>query len=162
VGVHYALIHKPQYDDCIEWIENKNCTEERVKQGDPLSPFIFSAIMDPLLVQLEQTNGFEIDESQSISALAFADDLILLATMKETAINLLHFTETYLNNLGMSIAAAKCTSFEIKTTDDSRYIANPDICLKNGNKIPNWAADSSICYLGGHISPRSFVQSYSF
>ena len=32
-----------------------------VKEGETLLPFIFNAIMDPLLVQLEQ-KGFEIDE----------------------------------------------------------------------------------------------------
>jgi hypothetical protein len=56
-----------------------------VKQGDPLSPFIFNAIMDPLLEELEQMKGYEIDEANSLSALAFADDLILLATVKDKA-----------------------------------------------------------------------------
>jgi len=32
-----------------------------VKEGETLLPFIFNAIMDPLLVQLEH-KGFEIDE----------------------------------------------------------------------------------------------------
>ena len=126
-----------------------------VKQGDPLSPFIFNAIVDPLLEQLEQMKGYVIDESHSLSALAFADDLILLATTKDKAQNLLHHTESYLNDLGMRIAAEKCASFEIRSTKDSWYIANPDLCLSNGDKIPNSAADSSLCYLGGHISPWS-------
>jgi hypothetical protein len=129
-----------------------------VKQGDPLSPFIFNAIMDPLLEQLEQMKGYAIDEAHSLSALAFADDLILLATAKDKALSLLRKTESYLTSLGMRIAAEKCASFAIVPTKDSWYIANPDLCLANGDKIPNSAADSSLCYLGGNISPWSGLQ----
>jgi len=126
-----------------------------VKQGDPLSPFIFSAIMDTLLEQLEEMKGYVIDESHSLSALAFADDLILLANAKATAQNLLHHTEAYLNSLGMRIAAEKCASFEIRPGKKTWYITDPDLCLSNGDQIPFSAADSSLCYLGGHISPWS-------
>jgi hypothetical protein len=102
--------------------------------------------------------GYAIDESHCLSALAFADDLILLASTKEKAQSLLHHTESYLTNLGMRIAAEKCASFEIRPTKDSWYIANPDLCLANVDKIPNSAADSTLCYLGGHISPWSGLQ----
>jgi len=129
-----------------------------VKQRDPLSPFIFNAIIDPLLEDLEQMKGYMIDESHYLSALAFADDLILLASSKEKALSLLHRTESFLTNLGMRIAAEKCASFEIKTTKDSWYIASPDLSLTNGDKIPSSAADSTLCYLGGHISPWSGLQ----
>jgi hypothetical protein len=86
-----------------------------VKQGDPLSPFIFSAIMDPLLKQLEQVKGYVNEESHSLSRLALEDDLILLATTKVTT-QILHHTESYLNNLGRLIAAEKCASVEIRRT----------------------------------------------
>ena len=129
-----------------------------VKQGDPLSPFVFNAIMDPLLEQLEQMKGYVIDGSHSLSVLAFADDLILLATTKDEAQSLLNHTESYLNMLGMRIAAEKCASSEIRTTRDSWYIADPDLRLVNGEKIPSSAAGSSLCYLGGHISPWCGLQ----
>jgi len=58
----------------------------------------------------------------------------------------------------MRIAAEKCASFEIRTTRDSWYIADPDLRLVNGEKIPSSAADSSLCYLGGHISPWCGLQ----
>ena len=94
-----------------------------------------------------------IVESHSLSALVFSDDLILLETTKDKAQKLLYHTESYLNNLGMSNASDKCASFEIRRTKDSWYIANPDLCLSNSDKIPNSAAHSSLCYLGGRISP---------
>jgi predicted transcriptional regulator len=111
--------------------------------------------MDPLLDQLEQMKGYVTNESHSISALAFADDLILLSDTKDKAQSLLNHTQSYLNALGMCIAAEKCASFEIRPTKDSWYITNPDLSLTNGDKIPNSAADSSQSYLGGHISPWS-------
>jgi hypothetical protein len=126
-----------------------------VKQGDPLSSFIFNAIMDPLLDQLEQMKGYVINESHSISALAFADDLILLSDTKDKAQNLINHTESYLNALGMRIAPEKCILFEIRPTKDSWFITNPDLSLTNGEIIRNSAVDSSLSSLGGHISPWS-------
>jgi hypothetical protein len=90
-----------------------------VKQGDPLSPYIFNAIINPLLEQLENLGGFTINDSQSISSLAFADDLILVADDHDAAQKLLTHTELYLQSLGMSIAAHKCTSVRVVTTKDS-------------------------------------------
>jgi len=114
--------------------------------------------MDPLLEQLEQMKGYVIDETHSLSSLAFTNDLILLATTKDKSQRLLHHTESYLNDLGMYIAAEKCASFEIRPTSDSWYIANQDLCLPNGDKIPNSAVDSSLSYLGDDISPWDALQ----
>jgi hypothetical protein len=82
-GVRESIMHS--YEDLSTTIEyggskSEVCLMRGFKQGDPLSPFIFNAIMDPLLEQLEETKGYVISESHILSALAFADDLILLAT----------------------------------------------------------------------------------
>jgi hypothetical protein len=124
-----------------------------VKQGDPLSPFIFNTILDPLLYQLESQTGFSIDENNNISCLAFADDLLLLADDVPKAQLLLSTTEQYFNQLGMKIAAHKCASFRIITTRDCWYLANPKLGLSTGEEIPTSTADTTLKYLGGNISP---------
>lgn len=53
--------------------------KRRVNQGDPLSPIIFNICMDSIIDKLESMKGLAITAEQSISCLAFADDLILLA-----------------------------------------------------------------------------------
>ena len=89
----------------IEYDESRTevSLKRGVKQGDPHSPFIFKAIVDPLLEQFEQMKGYMIDESHSILELAFADDLILLANTKDKAQKLLNQNESYLNNLRMRL-----------------------------------------------------------
>ena len=109
--------------------------------------------MDPLLEQLETINGYQINDNHTISSVAFADDLLLLATTKEDAQQLLLHTEKYLHSMGMKMAATKCTSFEIKKTKNSWYIADPELHLRDGAHFPFSAADSTLTHLGGHISP---------
>jgi len=55
--------------------------------------------------------------------------------------------------MGMKMTAAKYTSFEIKQTKNSWYIADPDLHLEDGAQIPFSAADSALTHLGGYISP---------
>lgn len=49
-----------------------------VRQGDPLSPLLFNMAMDLVLANLPQDVGYRLEREQ-ISALAYADDLVLLA-----------------------------------------------------------------------------------
>jgi len=98
-----SIMHS--YKDLSTTIENSGSSTDislmiAVKQGDPLSPIIFNAIMDPLLEQLQHMKGYVIDDSHSLSALAFADDLILLATTKDTAQRLFRHTVSFLNDFG--------------------------------------------------------------
>jgi hypothetical protein len=132
---------------------DRHCTNEGVKQGDPLSPFIFNAIMNPLLEQLDSMKGFKIDEANKISALAIADDLILLATTRVEARQLLNRTEAYLQELGMNLAASKSAAFEITRKQKTWFVADQDIRLKNGERIEASTAEDQLKYLWSHISP---------
>jgi hypothetical protein len=129
-----------------------------VKQGDPLSPFIFNAIVDPLLEQLKLLKGYRTDDRYSISSLAFADDLLLLAATREDVQQQLLHTERYLHSLGVKVAAAKCASFEIRTTRHSWFIADPDLQLGGGAHITSSTADSTHTYLGAYTSPWNGLQ----
>ncbi|GLD71006.1 uncharacterized protein AKAME5_002232600 [Lates japonicus] len=73
------------YDDCTTVLRTKHGDTDRihskvgVKQGDPLSPLLFNLALDPLLYMLEDKGvGFKVGD-QSLTALAFADDLVLLS-----------------------------------------------------------------------------------
>jgi hypothetical protein len=125
-----------------------------VKQGDPLSIFIFNALMEPLILELEKQKRFQINEECKVSSLAFVDDIILLASDGEEARRLLNITEQYLGDLSIKISAQKCTAFQIHTTKDSWYIADPTLHTSEGDKIPYADANTYIKYLGGNISPR--------
>lgn len=52
-----------------------------VRQGDPLSPILFNMAMDGILASLPKGVGYGL-EGERVSALAYADDLILLAGSK--------------------------------------------------------------------------------
>ena len=129
-----------------------------VKQGDPLSLYIFNAIMNPLLETLEQLGGYSIKGAHTMTALAFADDLILVADDHHTAQKLLVLTERYFIQLGMTISAQKCASFQIRTTRDSWHMIDTHLSLANGAIIPSVPANDNITYLGGLISPWSGLQ----
>jgi hypothetical protein len=129
-----------------------------INQGDPLSPFLFNLTLDPLLEILEEMPGFRLGGAQNISALAFADDLLLLATGRDDAQALLRETNHYIQQMGMSLAVDKCASFTIVPSADSWYIVDPGLRLEDNQRIPYSSAESSMCYLGGNISPWSGLQ----
>ena len=111
-----------------------------VKQGDPLSLYIFNAIMNPLLEQQEALQGYTIDGNHHIMLLAFADDLILLAENQDMAQNLLSHTALNLQKIGMTIAADKCAEFRVVTIKDAWYISETQLFLKGKEMNPSSAA----------------------
>jgi len=112
-----------------------------VKQGDPLSLYIFNAIMNPLLEQQEALQGYTIDGNHHIMSLAFADDLILLAENQDMAQNLLSHTALNLQKIGMTIAADKCAEFRVVTIRDAWYISETQLFLEGKEMNPSSAAE---------------------
>lgn len=53
-----------------------------VRQGDPLSPLIFNMVMDQGLGVLRDDMGYDLG-GERVNALAFADDLILMASTRQ-------------------------------------------------------------------------------
>ena len=129
------------------------CLQRGVKQGDPMSPLLFTAVLEPLLLALEAQPGFSINEDSAVSSLAFADDLVLLAETPEQARHQLLTAEAYLGGLGMSISASKCAAFQIRPTKDSWFVADPGLALRSGEAVPFWGPGTSLSYLGVRISP---------
>ena len=78
-----------------------------VKQGDPLSPVIFNLVTDQLLRSLPQECGSTYN-GKTIRAMAFADDLVLLADSPIGLHHLLDWTSTFLGTCGLLLNTNKC------------------------------------------------------
>lgn len=124
-----------------------------VEQGDPLSPMIFNLAIEPLLEKLcLETRAISIGES-SVPVLAFADDLVLLSTNREEGQKQLDLVQSYLEGLGVALAATKCQSSLIVAGRKTWYMDNPRLNV-SGTPIPNVEAGEVVTYLGAKLSPR--------
>jgi len=147
VGVTTSIGH-PQGNIAIQLMRG-------VKQGDPLSPLLFNLILEPLLLDLEKMAGFSVGTIR-VSVLAFADDLFLLADDPGTAQALLHATEQYLNNLGMSLAPEKSLAIFLHAANGSWWLEDPALRV-GGGLIEAATSETRFRYLGGFLSPNGIV-----
>lgn len=82
-----------------------------VKQGDPLSPMLFNIFLDSLLDALQEMDlGLRVG-ANTISVLAFADELVLLAHDPIAAQMQLDTVVKHLDRVGMELSVEKCGVF---------------------------------------------------
>lgn len=80
-----------------------------VLQGDPLSPLLFNIVLDYVLEMMNSRMGLSIN-GETISVLAYADDLVLLASSREGMDQNLRNLITASALVGLSLGANKCAS----------------------------------------------------
>ncbi|NXG26738.1 PO21 protein, partial [Grallaria varia] len=78
-----------------------------VKQGDPMSPLLFNLALDPLLCKLEDCGeGFQKGNT-TVTAMAFADDLVLLSGSWEGMKTNIKILETFCELTGLKTQGEK-------------------------------------------------------
>ena len=100
-------------DNCCVKVGNK-VTEsfvanQGVKQGCILSPLLFNIFIADIVERFktEDCRPLKIDESQNLSCLLWADDIILLSHSEEGLRNMLSALSSYVDENGMSINTKK-------------------------------------------------------
>uniref|UniRef100_A0A3Q0RT10 Reverse transcriptase domain-containing protein n=1 Tax=Amphilophus citrinellus TaxID=61819 RepID=A0A3Q0RT10_AMPCI len=124
-----------------------------VKQGDPLSPFLFNLALDPLLRMLDSTGtGIDVD-GHKISFLAFADDLVLVSESWERMQRNLGILEVFSDMTGLRVNPTKSHGFMIGKGRRQYTLNDCDRWLIGGSPIKMVGAQESVEYLGMAVNP---------
>ena len=110
LGVPSLLLRyiKPSYQNVTTTI----CGDVRVnfnrgiKQGDPLSPFLFNTVIDWALSEINPNIGVEIVPGYRVNHLAFTHDILLMASSKT---GLLEIASVFENVLGKASLCLNAT-----------------------------------------------------
>ena len=143
-----------------------------VRQGDPLSPLLFNCIIDKVLSSLPDRTGYTLKHptdstSSSINSIAFADDLVLIASTRNGLQELLDITTSSLHESGLHLNPDKCKSLSIlPLSKDKKFKVADTPFYVDDRAIPSTGFEETITYLGlpvnslAHISPLKLLEEY--
>ncbi|NXM09834.1 PO21 protein, partial [Tyrannus savana] len=113
VDPHIVSLIQNMYEDIYTQIDTKTGKSDQikmlvgVKQGDPMSPLLFNLAIDPLLCKLEECGkGFQQGRN-TVTAMAFADDLVLLSGSWEGMETNIKILETFCELTGLRTQGEK-------------------------------------------------------
>ena len=156
-GNTFMSIIKDLYSNSETTIEVKGQRSEAIRikrgviQGCPLSPLLFNCCIDPLLTHLERFNaedGITLEYNNgpfSLTAQAYADDLVLISKDENAAANMINSLVTYCNGTSLIIAPKKCISIV------EGFQELPTISIE-GHNLSVIKSGSTIKYLGAPIT----------
>ncbi|CAH2016998.1 unnamed protein product [Acanthoscelides obtectus] len=124
-----------------------------VKQGDPLSPLLFNMVIDELLSRLNDGNrGGTILPGVKVSAMAFADDIILLEDEEVNLPLTLSEVVEFAGARGMVLNPGKCSAMVVGSVKGS-LVPRKEYGLKiDGRRVAMVTEVNSFRYLGHDAS----------
>ncbi|KRX71276.1 Retrovirus-related Pol polyprotein from type-2 retrotransposable element R2DM [Trichinella sp. T6] len=103
-------------------LSNRIEINQGVRQGDPISPLVFNAVMAELIERLEQTGeGFKL-KGVEVTTLAFADDVTLISRSHRGMEKLLSITLGFLNERGLKLNINKCKGIRLVRTPKTKSL----------------------------------------
>lgn len=130
-----------------------------VKQGDPLSPLLFNLVLDELLDKMNtKYQTASLSNDVRLSAIAFADDLILMADDPVEMPRLITHVTSFLQTKGMAINPTKCYSITYVKEKGHYYpLERPTIKI-GGVLIQAVSNTCSFKYLGHGINAGGLLR----
>ncbi|GJV63534.1 RNA-directed DNA polymerase, eukaryota [Tanacetum coccineum] len=158
-----SLIFKVDFEeayDSVRWdfLDDEFQFYKGLKQGDPLSPFLFILIMESLHLSFQRVvdagmfKGISLSPSLNLSHMFYADDVVFVGRWCDGNINtLVHVLECYFRALGLRINMSKSKLMGVLVEDDKvKRAASKLGCLIL--KLPfsylGWSLSAAIFY--GH------------
>src|SRR6218665_1673497 len=126
-----------------------------IRQGDPLSSFLFNSIMDEVLSYLSPAMGFTLADEVMVRCLAFADDLVLVTSTVDGLQEQTERIKYALGLGGLSLNPAKCATLRIGIDGGAkRWIANPtEFLALDGTNVKALNIVDTYRYLGIQAGP---------
>lgn len=130
-----------------------------VKQGDPLSPYLFALVVDPLLYLLNTHSGalrvprFEHgsqggDEAFKYGSTAFADDFVIISETQSGAQAMLDEAVAFFEGQGLSVNPTKTVLFGWEVDKKKKQIGAGKPLEIMGTSIAPMRSSESVKYLG--------------
>jgi hypothetical protein len=110
---------------------NNRSTKVRIqrglRQGDPMSPYLFNLAFDPLLYMIsKRIEGLKVSKNKNISCMAFADDLITFISSKKEERTLLKCIEAFSSATGATFNKEKTIWIPINNPEWSKERWKPE------------------------------------
>ena len=127
-----------------------------VRQGDPMSCWLFNVVVDWSLSALNPAVGLDL-AAQRLSHLAFADDVVLLASTREGLQEQVRTFSSHLQQSGLSLSAGKCKTLSIAVSRGKTkkwYCDDLHRFTVAGESIPVMSIAETYKYLGLRFGAR--------
>ncbi|GMO19738.1 MAG: hypothetical protein Ta2E_10790 [Mycoplasmoidaceae bacterium] len=132
-----------------------------VKQGYPLSPLLFNIAIDPFLRRLNEhfkELGYEYDNGKTITAQAYADDLLIFSKVNQEMKTIMRAVEDFMDYARILFNPKKCKI--ILNNPNKEYVEKIALKDEDGNyeEMEILELKDAIKYLGVPLSTRKLAK----